>query len=413
MKKSCSYSLLLLVLLPLFLFSCKKETEQLPLDPVQINLTSDQVSLVDSGNSFAFDIFRKVTERSDETKNVIISPLSISVALSMTMNGANGATKEAMAEALRINGISPDVINKSYEKLTETLLSVDRRVLINIANSVWTEKNIPVKKEFIDILAQYYNAESNSYDIEDPGAPGEMNDWIEDKTNGLIKEMIESLDPSSALVLINAIYFKGKWNSQFDKGNTTNMPFYKQEGAAVNVPMMKQTSEFKVCNGDGFILGEFPYGQGNYVMDVLLPTGNTGVNDVIESLDKESFNTIINRLYNAEIELSFPRFKYGYKRQLNEILIDMGMGVAFTGLADFSGISDTNLMIDKVLHQAFIETNEEGTEAAAATSVEIKLTSANPGPLVMNIDHPFIYIIRETTTNTILFMGKVVDPLAD
>lgn len=404
----------LLIVLPFFLLSCKKEqTEQVPLEPVKIDLTSDQVTMIDSGNSFAFDLFRKIAQDADKSENIIISPLSISVALSMTMNGADGATRDAMAEALRTNGISPEEINSSYKELTKTLLSVDKRVLINIANSVWTEQRFPVKKQFTDILTQYYNADTKSFNVEDPGAPVDMNNWIEDKTNGLIKDMIESLDPQSAMFLINAIYFKGKWNSQFEKSKTINMPFHKQVGVVADVPMMKQKNDFKAYKGDGFLLGEFPYGQGNYVMDVILPDNIDGIDDIIQSTDNVSFNTMINHLHQSEIDLSFPKFKYGYKKTLNNILSDMGMGIAFTEFADFSKISDVALMISFVLHQAFIETNEEGTEAAAATVVGMYTTSLPAGPIEMNIDHPFYYIIRETTTNTILFMGKVANPAAE
>lgn len=411
--KIISPRLLSFVVLPLFLFSCKKDqVEQVPLEPVKIDLTSDQITLIDSGNSFAFDLFRKTAQDADKSENIIISPLSISVALSMTMNGADGATRDAMAEALRANGLSSEDINSSYKKLTETLLSVDKRVLINIANSVWIEQRFPVKKQFTDILTQYYNADTKSFNVEDPGAPADMNNWIEDKTNGLIKDMIESLDPQSAMLLINAIYFKGKWNSQFEKSKTINMPFHKQVGVVADVPMMKQKNEFKSYKGDGFMLGEFPYGQGNYVMDVILPDNIDGVDDIIQSTDNVSFNSFINHLHQSEIDLSFPKFKYGYKKQLNNILSDMGMGVAFTEFADFSKISDLALMIGFVLHQAFIETNEEGTEAAAATVVGMYATSLPADPIEMNIDHPFFYIIRETTTNTILFMGKVADPSA-
>lgn len=413
MKNTLTHFFPFLIALSLFLVACKKDMPEVPIDPVQINLTSGQSTLIDSGNSFAFNIFRKVAEGSDKSENLIISPLSISVALSMTMNGANGATRTAMAQTLQSNNISPETINSSYEKLTNALLSVDKRVLISIANSVWTENDFPVKKQFTDILKQHYNAETKSIDIKDPGALDNINNWIENKTNGLIKNMVQSLDPKTAMLLINAIYFKGKWNSQFEKKNTQTLPFYKNDGQTSEVPMMKQKNDFKSSRGDGFILGEFPYGQGNFVMDVILPDNNTGVDDLIQSLNADQFNTSVSYLHKTEIDLSLPRFKYGYKKKLNEILADMGMSVAFTEFADFSGISDIDLMISEVLHQAFIETNEEGTEAAAATVVGMVATSMPSGPLVMNVDHPFIYIIRETTTNTILFMGKVADPLLD
>jgi len=401
-------------IIPLMFMSCSKDPDEtFPVDPVPINLTADQVSLIESENSFAFDIFNKVLENSGESENIIISPLSISFALSMTLNGANGATRDAMLEALRVNGITPEIINNSYKNLSEALLSVDKRVLISIANSVWTENKFVVKKPFTDILTGFYNAESKSFDINDPLAPEQMNTWIESKTNGLIKNMIDQLNDNTVMLLINAIYFKGKWESQFDKKNTVQKSFYKPDGVTSEVPMMKQISDFKIFTGEGFILAEFPYGQGNFVMDVILPDDDNGLERIIPLINDNSYKVWLNQMGKRETDLTFPRFKYGYKKKLKDILTTMGMGIAFTDDADFSNISDIDLLINDVTHQAFIETNEEGTEAAAATIVDIGLTSMPPAPVVFNIDHAFLYIIRETTTNSILFMGRVADPMAN
>ena len=177
--------------------------------------------------------------------------------------------------------------------------------------------------------------------------------------------------------------------------------------------MMKQISDFKIYTGEGFVLAEFSYGQGNFVMDLILPDDHNGVNNIIPLLNEVSFKGWLNKLAERETDLTFPRFKYGYKKQLKDLLTIMGMGIAFTDIADFSNISDLGLLINDVTHQAFIETNEEGTEAAAATIVDIELTSMPPPPFVLNIDHSFLYIIRETTTNSILFMGRVADPQAN
>ena len=273
MKEKINKKMFLLFILFIFVFtSCSKtEDDVFPKEPVPIALTSDQVALIESGNTFAFDAFKEVLRNSSESENVIISPLSISCALSMTLNGAAGDTRDAMIEALRVNGITPETINNSYRNLIRALLSVDKRVLIKIANSVWTEKNFVVKKPFTDILTDYYNAESKAFDINDQTAPDKINTWIEDNTNGLIKNMIDKLDDNTVMLLINAIYFKGKWKSQFDKENTVERSFFKKDGSTINVPMMKQTSDFKVYSGGNFILAEFPYGQGNFVMDVILP----------------------------------------------------------------------------------------------------------------------------------------------
>jgi serpin B len=400
--------------IPLIIISCNKDPNKVfPVDPVQITLTPDQVSLIESENSFAFDIFKKVIENAGESENIIISPLSISCALSMTVNGANGATRDSMLEALRLSGITPEIINNSYKNLSEALLTVDQRVLISIANSVWTEKNFVVKKPFTDILTGFYNAESKSFDITDPLAPKQINSWIESKTNGLIKNMIDKLNYNTVMLLINAIYFKGKWKSQFDAQNTIQRSFNKPGGVTSDVAMMKQTSEFKSFIGDGFILAEFPYGQGNFVMDVILPDDINGVNSIIPIITDNSFKGWLDQMSEKKTNLTFPRFKYGFKKQLKDVLTTMGMGIAFTENADFSNISDIALLINDVTHQAFIDTNEEGTEAAAATVVDIGTSAMPADPLILNIDHSFLYIIRETSTNSILFMGRVTDPLAN
>lgn len=411
-KLDLKTAILILFAIPFVFVSCKKEpTVTLPVDPVPIDLTANQVSLISSENSFALDIFKKVIENSSQTENIVISPLSISSALSMTLNGASGATQDSMLVALRLKGLTPEIINNSYKDLTGVLLSVDKRVLISIANSVWTANNFVVKKPFIDILTQYYTAESKSFDPVDPLVPKQVNSWIEGKTNGLIKNMLDKLDPNTVMLLINAIYFKGTWTTQFDKDKTTQGSFIKPDGATAQVPMMKQTSDFKIYGGEGFTLAEFPYGQGNFVMDVLLPVGNNGVSDILPSVTDQNLKGWINLMSKRKADVSFPKFKYGYKKELKSILSDMGMGLAFTDFADFSNISDIDLLISFVLHQAFIETNEEGTEAAAATIVGI-VPTAIISPYDLNLNRSFLYIIRETTTNTILFIGRVADPLA-
>jgi serpin B len=189
------------------------------------------------------------------------------------------------------------------------------------------------------------------------------------------------------------------------------MPFYKTGSSPVDVPMMKQKTDFSVFEGNGFVLAEFPYGQGNFVMDVILPGDQSGLSSMITQVSDASFTGWISQMDEREIDLSFPKFKYGFKKKLKDVLTDMGMGIAFYEGADFSNINDVyDLLINDVTHQSFIETNEEGTEAAAATIVDIGLTSMPPAPLVLKLDHPFLYIIRETTTNSIIFMGRVANP---
>jgi serine protease inhibitor len=406
--------LIALLTFPLILISCEKTSDnELPDLPVPIDLTLKQVSLIESGNSFAFDIFREVLKSAPESNNIIISPLSISSALSMTLNGANATTRDSMIKALRLRDITIGEVNQSYKDLAAALLSVDKRVLMSIANSVWIENNFVVKKPFTDVLAGSYNAESKYFDISDPTVPAQINSWIESKTNGLIKNMIDKLNDNSVMLLINAIYFKGKWKVEFEKDATSNRPFSRTDGSNVEVPSMHQAETHRVYQGNGYTLAELPYGQGNFVIDILLPDNNT-LTSVTPLLTDTGFKNMVSNLSDKKVNLYLPRFKYGYKKTLKEILSLMGMGIAFTDAADFSNISDLSLLINEVTHQAFIETNEEGTEAAAATVVDIGVTSIGPNdPILVDINHPFIYIIRETTTNSVIFMGKVADPLVN
>lgn len=408
------FSAILPVIFALTYTSCNKnQDEPVPLDPVDIELTADQVTMINTGNEFAFDIFKKITLNTEDSENIIISPLSISTALSMTANGAQGETREDIMEALKLSGLSAEVLNESYRDLIKTLLSVDSRVAISVANSVWTREGFAAKKQFMDALINFYNATTGTFDPNDPQSVTEINTWISDNTNGLIRDMLDEIHPDAMMLLINAIYFKGQWNSRFDESQTVSETFYITGGTEVRVPMMKQKQRFRIHSGDGFLLAEFPYGQGNYVMDVILPDEVDGINNIISSLTNESFNQMIGGLHDAEIELSFPRFKYGFRTELNEILQLMGMDLPFSDAADFTGISDLPLKISRVLHEAFIETNEEGTEAAAVTVVEFVATSIQPSTLVVKLDHPFMYIIRESSTNSVIFMGRVSDPLGE
>lgn len=414
MKPSGIFYLFGILLIPISLsISCEKSNDDNPGDPIPINLTGKQVALVKSGNEFAFDIFRKILENEPPEKNIMISPLSISYALSMTVNGADGPTRDSILKALRVSNISIEELNRSYKDLTAALLSVDKKVAMKIANSVWTEQNFSVKKAFIDVLTDYYMAESKPFNINDANTPSIINQWIEDNTNGLIKDMIDQLDPATVMLLINAIYFKGMWKYEFDKAETKPRQFTVAGGGQLEVPSMSQAETHKVFQGEGFTMVELPYGQGNFVMDVILPDNQLNTL-FIANLSELKFNEWTKSLSPGKVNLYMPRFKYKYKKSLNEILADMGMEIAFTDYADFTNIADAPLRIDSVLHQTFIETNEEGTEAAAATVVAIILTSLGPdNPLLIDINRPFIYIIREITTNTIIFMGRVSNPLLE
>ena len=413
MKRSIfSLALLFIAGISTSMTSCERtKAEPLPGDPVQIELTLKQKEVVEAANEFAFDLFIPVITEKKGPENIMISPFSIASALSMTLNGAAGETFDAMKQTLRYDGKTIEEINDAYLKLMKDMVPVDPRVIMEIANSVWVEKRLTVKQPFIDALKNWYLAEARSIDVTDPEAVNMVNGWIEEKTHDKIQKMLDNLSPDLAMLLINAVYFNGKWRYQFDKNDTKGRLFYVTPDSPVEVPMMFQNEKLAVTRSENASLVELPYGQGNYSMVVMLPDEGVSTSTAAADITPEKWALWMTRLANGttEVELSLPRFKYEYKRTLNDDLTALGMGVAFSGAADFSNISDQSLMISRVLHQTFIETNEEGTEAAAATVVEMVFTSM-PVVTTLNVNRPFLWFIRETTTGTIVFMGQVVDP---
>jgi serine protease inhibitor len=405
-----------LVSLVVLLTSCeKKDTVEQSGDPVNITTEIYQKEVIDSANRFAFDLFKPALAAANATENIMVSPFSISSALSMTLNGAKVETFEAMRKTLGLEQKNLEQINSTYLKLMTEMIPVDKRVVVEIANSVWVEKRLIVKQPFITELQKSYKAEVRNIDVTNPDALNIVNGWIAEKTHDKIKDMLDYLNPDLAMYLINAVYFNGKWRNQFDKAETKEESFYVSASLSKTVPMMHQTDNLKAVKSNNLTIAEIPYGQGNYTMVVVLPDANLTTNDVANALTPTIWQEWMTMLAGntCKVDLSIPRFKYMYKRLLNDDLKGLGMGIAFTDQANFSNISDQGLMISRVLHQAFIETNEEGTEAAAATVVEMAFTTANPSPpLIMKVtlDHPFLYFIRETSTGTLLFMGRVGDP---
>ena len=406
------HALLLIAAISGMIISCDRQKDDpLPGDPVPIDLTLKQKDVVDSANKFAFDLFVPIVAEKKGSENIMISPFSISSALSMVLNGAAGETFNAVRHTLRYDDNTLQEINETYLKLMEEMIPVDKRVTMEIANSVWVEKRLVVKQPYIDALKTWYLAEARDIDVTDPGAVDMVNNWIEEKTHDKIQDMLDDLSPDLAMLLINAIYFNGKWRSQFDAEDTRNKPFYITPGESVQVPMMYQEENFAVTHTGDATLIELPYGQGNYSMVVMLPDEDVSLALAAATLNSNDWALWMQRLSSGttEVQLSLPKFEYEYKRELKDDLTALGMGIAFGMGADFSNISDQGLLISRVLHQTFIKTDEEGTEAAAATVVEFELTSM-PQTTVVNINRPFLYFIRETTTGTIVFMGQVVDP---
>lgn len=374
------------------------------------NLTKNTQEVIKADNAFGIDLFKEVISKTNPDSNIMISPTSAAMALAMTYNGAAGTTKTAMETALRKEGLTAEEINEVYKSLAEDLTTVDPEVILNIANSIWYRMEYPVLEDFINININYYQAEVNQVDFNDPATVGLINNWVDEKTNHLIPTILNSISPDAVMYLINAIYFKGIWTSEFDPDLTYQGTFHKSETESYTVDMMKQKGVFWYGTNNTFTSVLLPYGNGNYSMTILLPKDDKGCEDIINDLTPENWSAWINAMDTIELTIHLPKFKFAFEDTLNTPLSNMGMGIAFTGAADFSGINPArDIFISKVRQKTFIDVNEEGTEAAAVTIVEMELT-AIIDEIRVYVNKPFLFAITEKETQAILFIGKVVIP---
>ncbi|MDY9917963.1 MAG: serpin family protein [Proteiniphilum sp.] len=411
-------SLLLMVIITslFWAMSCDKNGSDvragdLP-DPIRIDLRSAERQMVRADQTFAFEFFEHlfVEESLGEDNNFMVSPLSLSMALAMTWNGAAGKTKEAMQQTLKMDGFSDDELNSYYKKLREALLKTDPSTKLSIANAIFTNQSIKIKPDFVNTNRSFYEATVEGVDFTRPETVGIINKWASDNTNGLIEKVIENTKPEDLMYLLNAIYFKGIWTSEFDKKNTSERPFTYENGTRKNVEMMKQTAKFNYTNDGNLQLVQLPYGNQAFSMMVLLPAEDKKLQDVVAVTRQEGYwENLKSGLHEAEVELSLPKFKTEYSKRLNEVLAKMGMGIAFANVADFSRMSDAPAKIDFVKQDTYISTDELGTEAAAVTTIGMIMTSlpVNPEKVVFNANRPFLYLIQENSTGAILFMGAV------
>ncbi|MFC2086121.1 serpin family protein [Bacteroidota bacterium] len=406
--------LLIILLFPGLINSCKKDN----IDPEPDNSISDielsntDAALIQSSNEFGLELFAKIAGNEEVSENLFVSPMSVAFALAMTYNGADGSTKEAMESALKLTGLTTLEINTSFKYLMNALVNLDPDVLLQIANSIWYRDTFTVLDEFITVNQEYYSAEVSALDFSDPGAVDIINNWVAENTNDKITEIITQISPLTVMFLINAIYFKGTWKYEFDEAYTQNMNFYLADGSINSVPTMSMKATTNYFSDDLIQAIELPYGSDKFSMMVILPQHNYTCNDVIDQLNDDNWNTWISGFYEDEVNVYLPKFKFEYEKKLNEVLCDMGMDVAFDpDNANFSKINSLQqIYISKVKHKTYVDVNEEGTEAAAVTVVEMELTSVGDEKY-FTANKPFMFAIREKSTNSILFIGKVANPV--
>ncbi|MFB0516911.1 MAG: serpin family protein [Candidatus Neomarinimicrobiota bacterium] len=374
-------------------------------------LTPEETQLAESSDRFGLKLFREMVRQQPDS-NIFISPLSVSMALGMTANGADSTTFEAMRAALELSDMTEEESNAAYQSLTELLTSADPKVQMDIANSIWYRLGWIFKEDFYQRCREYFSAIVKGLNFNNPAAADTINAWVKENTQGKIEEIVDKpIDPAIVMFLINAIYFKGTWTYEFDPEETIDDQFTLPDGSRAACKMMTQEADLLYYSNDEFQMVNLPYGDGLFTMTVLLPRSEVHVDSLIADFTPENWGLWIGSLDTAAIHLQFPKFTLEYERELKKVLTALGMGIAFSG-ADFSRMIEPAglIWISKVKHKTFVRVDEEGSEAAAVTSVEMVWESAGSGLTSMRVDRPFIFVIRERTSGALLFMGKIVEP---
>ena len=371
-------------------------------------LSADETAVIGANNTFALRSLAALVE-SAPAENLFYSPLSASMALGMTMNGASGDTWTEMRATLGFGALDEEAINESYRDLLSLLLTLDPSVTVDIGNSVWTSVSNPALPDFQSRVRDYFGATVEAVDFGDPASLSRINRWASDATRGKIPKMYDALPPHVVVVLLNALYFKGDWRLPFDPAQTRPGSFETADGTQVSVPLMTRDLTVAHLEDDGVQVVELPYGGGAFVFTAALPRLGESAADLAGALDDATWADWTARLTGeGRILVSLPRFRLEWERRLNDMLADLGMPSAFGAGADFTRLVPGGFWIDEVKQKAVVDVNEEGTEAAAVTGV-VGVTSAPPH---VRFDRPFLFAIRERLSGTILFMGVVQDPTA-
>jgi serpin B len=408
MFKSLSLSGIALVTMSL-LSGCQKETMDVAESPQLRPLTAPEEVIVAGANEFAFQSFAEL-RKEDGAENIFISPLSISMALGMTYNGAEAETKDAMRQTLGFGPTVDEEINKSFKSLDVLLKGIDKKVQFTSANSLWHNNQYKLQAPFVSTNQTYFDATVKGLDFTSAAAKEEINNWVRNKTNGKIEKIVEEIRREHVLFLVNAIYFKGTWTYPFDKQLTKPGLFRLEDGSTLTHDFMTlKKGKYRYYQDASKEVIDLPYGNQQYSMTLVVPKPEHKVQDVVQELNGANLSSWLAAADTSTLELQMPKFKLEYDKKLNDMLKQLGMGIAFGEQADFGRMVEgsANLAISEVKHKTFVEVNEEGTEAAAATSVGIMLTSLPP---TIRIDRPFVFLIREKSSNAILFIGQLMRP---
>ncbi len=372
----------------------------------------DLAETIKGNNEFAFSLYEEINNKEED---VFFSPYSISSALAMTYNGARGKTKKEMQEVLNFIANS-EALSSHFSELNDNYRNLKQKeIQLNIANSLWCQEDFDFKQNFLDLNKKYYEAgiekvnfEENYKEIRD-----QINKWVENKTNNKIQELIKKgmLDELTRLVLVNAIYFKGMWEFPFDKAKTKEDTFYVYSKCMTKTDFMHRSLSAKYYKDDLAEMIELPYSGKKLSMMIVMPIEKYGMKKLEERLDAELYESYNNSMYRTKVDLALPKFKIEAGYELNKPLKELGMETPFNSEADFSGISEKEeLYISNIVHKSYVDVNEEGTEAAAATGVVMRKTTAVMETVKFKADHPFIFFIKDNKTGSILFMGRLMNP---
>ncbi len=369
--------------------------------------------LASANASFGFSLMKQVVgERPND--NVFISPYSVSAALQMVWQGAVAETKTEMDQALALTNFKAETVGSAYKDLDKSIKSAAAKVALNVANSIWYAPNIRLNPEFVSVNQNFYGAKLSALDFTDPRSAGVVNSWVSESTHGKINKIVEPpLSSMTGLILANAIYFKGNWEHKFDNNVTKEEPFHLRNGAQKQARMMRQTRKFSYQENGEFQAIRLPYVGDRLGMLVFLPATNSSPNKFLAGLNGDAWREkIMPKFREREGTIALPQFKLEFKTDLVPSLKGMGIQQAFSSAANFSGIANAGLYVSAVNHASFVEVNEEGTEAAAATEVAVALTSAMPRvrPFQMIVDRPFFFVIEDSATHSLLFMGVINNP---
>lgn len=402
------------ILAALFI-SCNKTETTVADSPHVREMKSAEKAILASSNQFCFDYFAKLSQE-EAGANAMFSPYSAHAALSMLIHGASGTTKQEIKDALRISAQSDEDVKVAFKSLKEYLLQVDKSVNLNIANSIWSRQELTVKPSFNNTMTEFYQAQIKPLDFANPLSVKTINSWVNDQTAGRIPTIIDKLNPEDVMVLLNAVYFKSDWKTKFDASKTAKASFTKDDKSIIQVDMMQSDKMEAWLHYDAeYQMVDIPFGNGGYSYTVIMPQGSKTLDDMVVGFTNEKWQALLaqekgSSKANEQIRLKMPKFKFAYEKSMVKTLQMMGMNKAFTDAAELSElfVEPLSLIVSNVKQKAYIQVDEQGGEAAAVTSITVGTTSV--GIDYITVDRPFLFLIREKNSNTILFIGKVHQP---